>query len=52
MRRQLVLARGRRTAFTSGTPASLTEDRHAGFLPADTAMVKALAAAIRQRRHA
>ena len=46
------IARGRRSAFTTGTPARLSDDRRLGLLPTDSAAAKRLAAALRQRCHA
>jgi hypothetical protein len=43
------IARGRRSAFTTGTPARLSDDRQLGLLAADTLAVRRLAAALRQR---
>jgi hypothetical protein len=43
------ITRGRRSAFTSGTPARLSDDRQLGLLAADTLAVRRLAAALRQR---
>ena len=43
------IARGRRTALTTGTPARLSDDRQLGLLAADTLAVRRLAAALRQR---
>jgi hypothetical protein len=43
------IVRGRRSAFTTGTPARLSDDRQLGLLPADTLAARRLAAALRQR---
>jgi hypothetical protein len=43
------IVRGRRSAFTTGTPARLSDDRRLGLLPTDTAAVRRLVAALRQR---
>jgi hypothetical protein len=43
------ITRGRRSAFTSGTPARLSDDRQSGLQPADTLAVRRLDAALRRR---
>ena len=43
------IARGRRSAFTTGTPARLGDDRQLGLLATDTLAVRRLATALRQR---
>jgi hypothetical protein len=43
------IIRGRRRAFTTGTPTRLNDDRQIGLLPADTLAVRRLDAALRQR---
>jgi hypothetical protein len=43
------IIRGRRRAFTTGTPTRLSDDRQLGLLPADTLAVRRLDAALRQR---
>ena len=43
------ITRGRRSAFTTGTPARRSDDRQLGLLPADTLAVRRLDAALRQR---
>ena len=43
------IANGRRRAFTSGTPAHLGDDKQVDLLPGDTAAIKRLTTAIRQR---
>ena len=40
---------GRRSAFTTGTPSRLSDDRQLGLLPEDTLAVRRLIAALRQR---
>lgn len=44
-----VVARGRRRAFTTGTPTRLSDDRQLGLLPADSLAAQHLVAALRQR---
>jgi hypothetical protein len=44
-----VVRTGSRRYFTTGTPASLSDDRQSGLLPADTAPAFALAQAVVQR---
>jgi hypothetical protein len=41
-----VIASGARTAYTTGTPARLSDDHHGGLFPSDTAQAKALAHAL------
>jgi hypothetical protein len=43
------IIRGGRRAFTTGTPARLSDDRQLGLLPADTLAVRHLDGALRQR---
>ena len=43
------ILRGRRNAFTTGTPARRSDDSQLGLLPADTLAVRRLAAALRER---
>ena len=43
------IVHGRRSAYTTGTPARLSEDRQLGLLPADTLAVRRLIAVLRQR---
>jgi len=45
------IERGRRSAFTTGTPSRLDDDRQLGLLPEDTLAVRRLIAAFRQRCH-
>lgn len=42
------IARGWRTAMTSGVPARIGDDRRSGLLPADTSQIKALIRALRR----
>ena len=43
------VVRGRRSAFTSGTPARLSDDRQLALFPADTIVARRLADALRLR---
>ena len=43
------ITRGRRSAFSTGTPARLSDDRQLGLLPSDTLAVRHLDVALRQR---
>ena len=43
------IVRGRRSAFTTGTPARRSDDRHLGLLPTDSMAIHRLDAALRQR---
>lgn len=43
------VVRGSRSAFTTGTPARLSEDRNLALLPADTAGARRLADVLRIR---
>lgn len=45
------VVRGDRTAFSSGVPAKLSDDRRAGLLPTDTAAAIALVRSILARCH-
>jgi hypothetical protein len=46
------VVRGRRSAFTTGSPARLSDDSQLALLPADTAAAQRLAGILRQRCHA
>jgi hypothetical protein len=43
------IVRGHRSAFTTGTPTRLSDDRQRGLLAADTLGIRRLIAALRQR---